>query len=196
MKQVTGMFFAVFIANLLVTAPQEITFESLQSDFRKRVISLSSEKDLTDTGLLSKLESIAAETFGPHPGLIRQETERRFQHLPSFPIASLSSYAAHQTWEVPTTTEKSADSWMIQRWEPAYIAKMATTAMLTRQLGVAEYGRRNLLTHACPDKVYRLDTTQSLPDLIVDSLGDLFVVKVKMTEVGLLPVSIAWMKQN
>jgi hypothetical protein len=65
-----------------------------------------------------------------------------------------------------------------------------------RQLGPEGYGRLALLNVCCPDKVYRLGKGK-FPDLVVDSLGDLFVIKVEMTELGVCkPTSVRWMKKE
>ncbi len=81
-------------------------------------------------------------------------------------------------------------------WDPEKLATSTKVMILARKLGPERYGRLALLNTFCPDKVYRLGKGK-FPDLVVESLGDLFLIKVEMTEVGVCkPSSVRWMKKK
>jgi hypothetical protein len=82
-------------------------------------------------------------------------------------------------------------------WDPEKLAASTTSLFLATSIGTEAYSRRALLGRLCPDMVYRLGDGK-FPDIVVDSLGDLFVVKVEMMpEAGVCkPVSVRWLKKK
>ncbi len=190
----------VIVAAILVSSAcfaGESTFESVQGEFRQKVISLLSEKEISTTDLQSKIVGFANETFGAHPDLMRKEGEKRFEALPQFQAADIASYVEHQSWDkFPLPPGETGWAWLMFGWDPAKLADLAKKTVLSRQLTPQEYGRLAFLNSFCPDKVYRHGKGK-FPDLVVDSLDDLFVIKVEMAEVGVCkPVSVKWMKKK
>ncbi len=188
------------IAAALVTSVAfagDLTFEAVQKEFQQKALSLLSEKDASATDLQAKIAKFADETFGAHPDLMRKEAEQRFKSLPQFPTTNLAAYAEHKSWDqFPLPPLETGWVWLMFGWDPEKLADSAKKTILSRQLGPEGYGRLALLNACCPDKVYRLGKGK-FPDLVVDSLGDLFVIKVEMTEVGVCkPISVEWMKKK
>jgi hypothetical protein len=175
----------------------QATFESVQKEFQQKVLSLLSEKNAPRTDLHARIATFANETYGAHSDLMRKEAERRFRALPQFPAANLAAYVEHKSWEqFPLPPVESGWVWLTFGWDPEKLADAAKKTILSRQLGIEAYGRLALINVCCPDKVYRLGKG-TIPDLVVDSLGDLFVVDVEMTKVGACkPVSVRWMKKK
>ena len=191
--------FAIIMATLITTASfaGEPTFESVQNEFQQKALSLLAEEDASVTDLQTKIAKFADETFGAHPDLMRKEAERRFKSLPQFPSNDLTAYVEHKSWDqFPLPPLETGWVWLMFGWDPEKLADSAKKTILSRQLGPEGYGRLALLNVCCPDKVYRLGEGK-FPDLVVDSLGDLFVIKVEMTEVGVCkPTSVRWMKNK
>jgi hypothetical protein len=193
------MHFAIIMTTLVTTASfaGEPTFDSVQNEFQQKALSLLAEEDASVTDLQTKIAKFADETFGAHPDLMRKETERRFKSLPQFPAKDLTAYVEHKSWDqFPLPPLESGWVWLMFGWDPEKLADSAKKTILSRQLGPEGYGRIALLNACCPDKVYRLGKGK-FPDLVVDSLGDLFVIKVEMTEVGVCkPTSVRWLKKK
>lgn len=189
----------VITAAVLVTSASlagQATFESVQSEFLQKALTLLSEKDTSPADFQTKIAKAAYETFGAHPDVMRKEAADRFNALPPFPAASLTSYAEYKSCDQLPLTEARWVLLMSGWWAPEKLADSAKKAMLYRQLGTTEYGRLALVNVCCPDKVYRLGKGE-FPELVVDSLGALFVIKVKMTKIGVCrPVSVRWMKKK
>jgi hypothetical protein len=188
------------LATALVTSAAfagKPTFESVQKEFQEKALSLLSEEDASVTDLQTKIAKFADETFGAHPDLMKQEAEQRFRSLPQFPAKNLSAYVEHKSWDqFPLPPLESGWVWLMFGWDPDKLADSAKKTILSRQLGPEGYGRLALLNVCCPDKVYRLGEG-TFPDLVVDSLGDLFVIKVEMTDAGVCkPTSVKWMKKR
>lgn len=175
----------------------DATFESIQKDFQRKTISLLSNTNISVADLQTTVAKFAGETFGAHPDIMRQETERRFKALPVFPDTNLSGYVEHKiSDEFPLPPPETGWVWLMFGWDPEKLADSAKKTILSRQVGVEGYGRLALLNACCPDKTYRLGDGR-YPDLVVDSLGDLFIVKIQMTDVGVCkPVSVRWMKKK
>jgi hypothetical protein len=173
------------------------TFESVQTEFQQKVLSLVADKDTPMNDLQSKLAELSNETFGAHPDLMRKVTEKRFKDLPIFPAADLASYVEHESLDqFPLLSNETGCLWAMFGWDPEKLATSTKVMILARKLGPERYGRLALLNTCCPDKIYRLGKGK-FPDLVVESLGDLFLIKVEMTEVGVCkPSSVRWMKKK
>jgi hypothetical protein len=173
------------------------TFEFVQKQFQEKALSLLSEEDASVTDLQAKIAKFADETFGAHPNLMRKEAEQRFKSLPQYSTKDLIAYVEHKSWDqCPLPPLESGWVWLMFGWDPEKLADSAKKTILSSQLGPEGYGRLALLNVCCPDKVYRLGKGK-FPDLVVDSLGDLFVIKVEMTDVGVCkPTSVRWMKKK
>jgi hypothetical protein len=195
MKIHTATIAAMLIAS--VSFAGKPTFESVQKEFQEKALSLLSEEDSSFSDLQTKIAKFADETFGAHPDLMRKEAERRFKGLSQFPAKNLASYVEHKSWDqFPLPPLESGWVWLLFGWDPEKLADSAKKTILSRQLGPEGYGRLALLNACCPDKVYRLGKDK-FPDLVVDSLGDLFVIKVEMTELGVCkPTAVKWMKKK
>jgi len=191
--------FVILTAALLtsVSLAGEATFESVQDEFKQKALSLLSEEDASGTDFSAEIGKLANETFGAHPDLMRKEAEKRFKNLPQFPASSLTGHVEHKSWnQFPLPPVETGWVWLFYGWDPERLADMAKKTILSRQLTAEEHGRRALLNACCPDEVYRFGKG-TFPRLIVDSLGDLFVIEVAMTEAGVCkPVSIKWMKKK
>ncbi len=190
---------AIIAATLIASASfaGKPTFESVQKEFQQKALSLLSKEETSVNDLQAKIAEFADETFGAHPDLMRKEAERQFKGLPQFPAKNLTSYVEHKSWDqFPLPPLESGWVWLMFGWDPEKLADSAKKTILARQLGPEGFGRLALLNACCPDKVYRLGGGK-FPDLVLDSLGDLFVIKVEMTEVGVCkPTSVRWMKKK
>lgn len=191
--------FAIIMATLVTSASfaGELTFESVQKEFQQRTLPLLSEKHISITDLQAQIAKFANETFGAHPNLMRKEAEHRFKALPEFPATNLAAYIEYTSWgEFPLPTLESGWVWFMFGWDPEKLAVWAKKTSLSRQLDPYGLCARGLINACCPDKLYRHGKGQ-FPDLVVDSLGDLFVIKVEMTEAGVCkPTSVKWMKKK
>ena len=178
-------------------AADEPTFESVQEEFRQKVISLLSQKEVSAADLQNKIVEIAKATFGSHPEVMKKEAASRYKSLPQFPAASLTDFVEHKSWEqFPLPPAETGLAWVTFGWEPTKLADVVKKTILSRTLTPEEFGRRAFVNACCPDKVYRLGEG-TYPNLVVDSLGDLFVIEVEMAEVGVCkPVSVKWMKKK
>jgi hypothetical protein len=175
----------------------EVTFESLQQAFRKQVLSLVSQTNASAMELQSELAAFAQQTFGVHPGIMRKEAEKRFADLPVFPARKLESYDEHMMWDqFPLPSTETGLMWLMFGWDPERLADTGKKHLLARHLSTAELGRLAILNAYCPDRTYRMDKSK-YPDLVVESLGDLFIVHVEMTNAGACkPVWVKWLKKK
>jgi hypothetical protein len=175
----------------------DATFESIHKEFQHKAISLLSDTNTSVADLQTRIAKFASETFGAHPDIMREEAERRFKTLPQFTNTHLTGYVEYKTSdEFPLPPPETGWVWLMFGWDPEKLADSAKKTILSRQVGVEGYGRLALLNACCPDKIYRLGDGK-FPDLVVDSLGDLFVLKIQMTDVGVCkPVSVRWMKKK
>jgi hypothetical protein len=175
----------------------EDTFESVQDGFRRRVVELLHEQQVPTVELEERLGELAAETFGAHPQLLRREAEERFSALPVFPEDDLGAWEEHASWgPIPALPPEAERQWLLVGWDPRRIASWGSTMLLSRELDTEEFSRRAVLSSYCPDEVYRLGAGDP-PDLVLDSLGDLFVIRVEWTDDGVCrPVSLRWLKRR
>ena len=173
------------------------TFDSVQNEFQQKAVLLLSPEDVSDADFNIKIAKLAKETFGAHPDVMRKEVERRFKSLPQFHEMNLNAYVEHKSWDLrPLPPIETGLVWLLYGCDPEKLADWAKKTFRSRQLSVQEHGRLALLNACCPDKVYRLGKGE-FPDLVVDSLGDLFVIEVELTEVGACrPVSVKWMRKK
>ena len=193
------LLFVITICFLASTGfSDEPTFESLEDEFREKVESLlSGKEERAIADLQAKLASFAKETFGAHPDLIKRETESRFKTLPEFAPELIDEYEEHRFFDdMPLPSPESEEYWLIQSWDPPRLGYSTKNVILARELGVEKYGERALINSLCPDKFYRLGKAD-LPDLVVQSLGELFIIKIETTKLGpCRPASIKWMKKK
>lgn len=180
-----------------VASADEPTFDSVQEEFRQKAVSLLTEEGISAQEFQKKISEIANTTFGSHAVLMKKETANRFRRLPVIPESSLAEFAEHKLLDqFPLPPTDDGLLWITFGWEPVRLADVAKKAILARTLTAEQFSRRALVNACCPDKVYRLGEGE-YPDLVADSLGDLFVIKVEMTEVGVCkPVSVRWMKKD
>jgi len=188
------------IAALLFTSASfagEPTFESIKKEFQQKTLALLPEKDVSPAEIQGKIAKFAEETFGAHPELMRKEAEARFKALPLYDATELTAYVEHKSWDqFPLSDRGDGWTWLMFGWDPEKLAESTKKAILSLQLGMEVYSRLALINIYYPDKVYRLNKGK-FPDLVVDSLGDLFVIKVEMTEIGVCrPTSVQWMKKK
>ena len=178
-------------------AADEPTFESVQEEFRQKAISLLSDREMSTTEFQSKLAEIANATFGSHPEVMKKEAANRYKSLPQFPAASLTEFVEHKSWEqFPMPPAELGLAWVTFGWEAEKLADLVKKNILSRTLTPEEFGRRAFVNACCPDKIYRLGEGE-YPNLVLDSLGDLFVIEVEMTEAGVCkPVSVKWMNKK
>lgn len=190
----------VLLAGLLMASAslaEDVTFESLQQAFQKQALSLVSQTNASAMDIQSELAKFAQDTFGAHPEVVRKEAEKRFADLPVFPAHKLKSYDEHMMWDqFPLPSAEIGWMWLMFAWDPERLADTAKKHLLARHLSTAEFGRLAMLNEFCPDRTYRMGKSK-FPDLVVDSLGDLFVITVEMTEVGVCkPTSVRWMEKE
>lgn len=180
-----------------VASAQEPTFESVQEEFRQKAVSLLAEEGVSAKEFQTKISEIANATFGSNSALMKKEVAKRFKRLPVFSETNLAEFAEHKSlnqFSLPPTNDGLL--WVTFGWEPARLADVAKKAILSRTLTPEQYSRLEFVAACCPDKIYRLGEGEYL-DLVVDSLGDLFVIKVEMTEAGFCkPISVRWMKKD
>jgi hypothetical protein len=177
---------------------EDVTFKDVQADFRQKVLSLVAETNASANDLQTKIAEFADATFGAHPDVMRTETERRFKALPQFTNTNLTGYVEHKTLgEFPVPPAELRGLWLMLGWDPEKLAGSAKNIILGRSAGIEVFRSRSLLGAYCPDITYRLGDSK-LPDIVVDSLGDLFVVKVEMMpEAGVCKsVSVRWLKRK
>jgi len=190
----------VIIASALVASASfagNPTFESVQTEFQQKVLSLVADKGTHISDLQSKLAAFANETFGAHPEIVRKETEKRFKNLPKFAAADFASYVAHESLDqFPLPYNETGLLWLMFGSDPEKLAGGAKRIFLVNKLGVEGYARLSLLNACYPDKVYRQGKGK-FANLVVESLGDLFVIKFETTEAGVYkPTSVRWMKKK
>ena len=125
---------------------------------------------------------------------MRREAEARFAALAVFSGGDLGAWVERTSWDpVPPVPSELEGTWLLQRWDPQRIAAWARNMVLARELGVEEFGRRSLLSARCADELHQRGEGDR-PDLVLDSLRDLFVVGVEWTERGVCrPVSVRWL---
>ena len=64
--------------------------------------------------------------------------------------------------------------------------------MLSREIGVQEFGRRAFLSAAAGERLYRTGSA-AIPSLVVESLGERFVVEMATSEnLGCRPARVTW----
>ena len=175
----------------------EPTFDSVQSEFQRKAVLLLSQDDVSDADFNTRIVKLAEETFGAHPDAMRKETARRFKILPQFHAMNLTQFTEYKSWDLRSLPPmENGLIWFAYGCDPEHLAEWAKRTFLARQLEAQELARRALLKTCCPDKVYRLGKGE-IPDLVVESLGDLFVIEVEMTDAGVCkPLSVKWMKKK
>jgi len=172
------------------------TFDSVRADFRSRVSALLGEQDLSTEELSSSIAAAAEATFGAHSDLMRGESEARLGRLPALSAVDLDSYEELASETLPPLPPEAQGEWLAMAWDPGRVAEWARVWVLARQLGPEELSRRVLLSSYCPDEVHRLGDAES-PTLVVDSLGELFVVALEWTDRGVgRPVSVRWLRRK
>jgi hypothetical protein len=173
------------------------TFESVQDGYRQRVVALLHEQAVPTAELEDRIGEIAGETFGAHPQLLRQEAGERLAALPVFPDDDLGAWEEHASWgPIPALPPEAERQWLLLGWDPRRMASWGSSMLLSRELGAEEFGRRALLSSYCPDELYRLGAADP-PELVLDSLGDLFVIGLEWTDRGVCrPATLRWMKRR
>jgi hypothetical protein len=188
------------IASLLITSvccAQDATFTSIQQEFQQKILSLVNETDISPKGLDEKILGFGHETFGSHPKVMQKETLRRFKQLPVFAESELKKYKVHTTLGHSSFSASNlAELSLLLGWDPEKMAGWMKHLILARNLKLSKLARFATLNDWCPDKIYRLETSAHF-NLVVTSLGDIFVTKLALTEHGVFePVSAQWMKRK
>lgn len=190
------------IALLLITSvccAQDVTFTSIQQEFQQKVLSLVPETDSSQEELNEKILIFGQETFGNHPKVVKKETMKRFKQLPVFPEASLKEYTAFATLSQSLMTDSDSDLTrlsLLLGWTPEKMADWVKQTFLARHLELSKLSQRATLNNWYPDKTYRIETNAQ-PKLVLESLGDIFIIKLALTDQGVFkPISAQWMKRK
>jgi hypothetical protein len=81
-------------------------------------------------------------------------------------------------------------------WSPEKMADWVKQAFRFRHLDSSEIERLIVINAWCPDKLYRTGTNKN-PNLVVESLGDIFIINLTLTEQGVFKLdSVKWMKRK
>lgn len=189
---------AGLVTTMLVVAStqaKDVSFHDLQEKFQQSALSLLSETNAPIADIQTKVAQIANKTFGEHPDVMKKETERQLSALPSFPENTIATYVEYDA--LPADSMVNDDgTWIVFGWNPERIAATAVQMIRMRRIDSSEFGRLMLLQQCCPNKVYRLGNSK-IPDLVVESLGDLFLIKIELTEQGIgKPLSVKWMTRK
>ncbi|WP_320041724.1 hypothetical protein [uncultured Desulfobacter sp.] len=195
MKTLITIIACLLIASTACT--KDVTFSLLQKEFQEKVITLVSETALSEGELLTKIEIFGQETFGKFPKVVKKEAQKRFNELPLFSESDLERYKVKATINQSTLSDPdSAQLWILIGWAPDKLAEWAKQTILARNLGPSEYGRFVVINRFHPDNTYRFGT-DNFPKLVVESLDDIFIVELSLTEYGVFkPLSIQWMKKK
>jgi hypothetical protein len=168
-----------------------VTYGSLEAAFRRGAAALHANTELTGAELPAAVASLAVTTFGSHPEVVSAEAERRYAALPMTTLVP-GSWIERARWELPGEIP-AHDAWQLFAWDPERLGAWGKSALLARQLGAEAFGRRGLVGSRVPDAVYRTGEGP-LPDLVVASLGERFVVEVQPSEVGgCRPTRVRWL---
>lgn len=173
------------------------TMAALEAQFADKVVGLSQSNNMSSHMMEQEILNAAASVFSDHPNVIAQETEKRLAELSTYDRADLPSDASHQDFDLSVLSVPQIKKFLIVfGWQPKRVAQTAKAAVLSRQMDVQKYGCRALLEAALPDKYYRLAGTQK-PTIVIESLGDFFLVECKKLEWGvLMPEKMRWFKKK
>jgi len=190
----------VVIAMIFTTTTSfadEPTFAYVQSEFQRKAALLLSQNDISENDFNTRIVKLAAETFGAHRGVMRKEMERRFMILPQFHARNLTRFAEHKSLDLRSLPPmENSQIWLAYGCDPEALAEWVKKSFLARELKAQGIARRALLNTSCPDKVYWLGKGE-IPNLIVESLGDLFVIEVEVRDSDVCrPLSVKWMKKK
>jgi len=188
-----------FLLTTSVCCAQDVTFTSIQREFHQKVLSLVGETDSSPKALDEKILGFGQETFGSHPKVMQKEALKRFIQLPTFPESDLKKYTAYATLSPSLLSASDPDLErlsLLLGWAPEKMAGWIKQLFLTHHLEPSKLARLATLNNWCPDKTYRLETKTQY-NLVVASLGDIFVIKLSLTEQGVFrPISAQWMKRK
>ncbi len=169
----------------------------LEIQFADKIIALSDATDTPPHMMEHEILKAAASVFSNHTDVISQETEKRLADLPSFKTADIPSGTTHQEFDLSALSVPQLKEFLLVfGWQPKRVAQTAKAAALSRQMDVQQYGRRALLEAALPDKYSRLEGSNK-PTLVIESLGDVFLVECRMHEWGvLMPNRMRWLRKK
>lgn len=183
----------------LVCCAQDVTFTSIQQEFQQKVLSLVPETGSSQEELNEKILIFGQETFGNHPKVVKKETMRRFKQLPLFPETSLKEYTTFATLSQSLITSSDPDltrALLLLGWAPEKMAYFVKDIFRARQLELSKFAQLITLNNWYPDKTYRIETNAQ-PNLVLESLGDIFIIKLALTDQGVFkPISARWMKRK
>lgn len=190
------------IALLLITSvccAQDVTFTSIQQEFQQKIFSLIPETQSSPKALDEKILGFGQETFGRHPKIMQKETLKRFNQLPVFPESDLKKYTVYASLSPSLLSASGPDLAQLSLlfgWDPEKMGDWMKQVFLARHLEPSTLARLATINNWCPDKTYRIKTNEH-SDLVVASLGDIFVIKLSLMEQGVFrPISAQWMKRK
>ena len=191
------IIFALVATAALARADDQPTMADLESRFADRIIALSASTNVPPHMMEQEILKAAVAVFSNHTEIVSQETDKRLAELPSFKPSDIPLDASGQEFDLSVLSVPQLKEFLIAfGWQPKRVAQTAKVAALSRQMGVEHFGRRALLEAALPDKYYRLDDSKK-PTIVIESLGDLFVVECRKHEWGvLMPEKMRWVKNQ
>ena len=188
---------AIVAVSGLAWADDPPTMADLESRFADKIVALSESTNVPPHLMEQEILKAAASVFSNHTDVISQETENRLSDLAACKASDLPSDTTQQEFDLSVlSVPQLKDFLIVFGWQPKRVAQTAKAAALSRQFGVQQYGRRALLEAALPDKYFRLEGS-SKPTIVIESLGDFFLVECRRHEWGvLMPERMRWLKKK
>lgn len=191
------LILAIVATASLAWAGDSPTMADLESQFADKVIALSQATNVPPHMMEQEILKAAASVFSNHTDVVSQETEKRLAELPTFKASDIPSATASHEFDLSVVSVPQLKQFLIAfGWQPKRVAQTAKGAALSRHMGVEQFGRRALLEAALPDRYYRLEDSTK-PIIVIESLGDLFIVECRKHEWGvLMPEKMRWLMKK
>lgn len=173
------------------------TMADLETRFADQIIALSESTNVPSHMMQQEILKAAVSVFGEHTEILSRETDRRLTELPSFKPSDLTLGTTRQEFDLSFLSVPQLKEFLVAfGWQPKRVAQTAKAAVLSRQMAAEQFGRRTMLESVLPDRYYRLEESEK-PTIVIESLGDLFVVECRKHEGGvLMPERMRWLKNE
>ncbi len=190
-----SLSFVIMALACLAQADDSPTMAELERRFEQKIVAIAKAETPPAGSMEEAIFQASISVFSNHTDIVSREADRRLAELPAFTREDIPTTATVRTFDLSELFVSDLKEFVNAfGWQPKRVAQTAKASVLTRQLGVEQFGRRVLLKAALPNRYYRLDDREN-PTIVVESLGDIFVVECWKHERGIfVPRSLMWLQ--
>ena len=192
-----------FLLTPIVVRAEKPSIMEIRSQFEQAVMDTlgKSYQEMDTSEVLSKLADIAEHVYSPHISTLNEEALRQSQGLAMYDDGKLSRFSRnmqvkeeHIHASINLYSDIVARPYLTEGWSPTETAKRVKQAVIVRSMSAEDVGRRTVLEKFIPDKYFRQNIEYEDLVIIIESLGELFILSLELSNKGIyVPKKLEWL---